>query len=168
MNGTTAPAALPLLQQPVLPVVTQKCLGPVVGCETSWSIVVRSDSQSILLAQYEPKHYSSSYTANHARPTTATAQPRCWTGRRTTLDTYIWRSRPRAPGLQSEVMTPSAGLLGIERGLLKSATLLDWTMRAALHDCADRRRKSGVGLTQFGTGRGGDYCSPIRRDGQGP
>ena len=37
---------------------------------------------------------------------TATAPPRLWTGRRTTLDTYIWRSRPCAPGAP-EVMTPT-------------------------------------------------------------
>ena len=54
---------------------------------------------------YGPR-YRSSYAAMHAGPTTATAPPRPWTGRRTTLDTYIWRSRPRAPGAP-EVMTPT-------------------------------------------------------------
>ena len=54
---------------------------------------------------YGPR-YRSSYAAMHAGPTTATAPPRRWTGRRTTLDTYIWRSRPRAPGAP-EVMTPT-------------------------------------------------------------
>jgi hypothetical protein len=49
-----------------------------------------------------------SYTASHAGPTTATALPRRWTGGRATLDTYIWRSRPLAPGLQLEVMTPTS------------------------------------------------------------
>ena len=44
--------------------------------------------------------------AMHAGPTTATAPLRRWTGRRTTLDTHIWRSRPRAPGAP-EVMTPT-------------------------------------------------------------
>ena len=54
---------------------------------------------------YGPR-YRSSYAAMHAGPTTATAPPRRWTGRRATLDTYIWRSRPRAPGAP-EVMTPT-------------------------------------------------------------
>ena len=54
---------------------------------------------------YGPR-YRSSYAAMHAGPTTATAPPRRWTGRRTTLDTYIWRSRPRAPGAP-DVMTPT-------------------------------------------------------------
>ena len=40
--------------------------------------------------------------------------------------------------LQPRVMTPTAGLLGIGRGLLKSATLLDWTTLAVLPDYADR------------------------------
>ena len=56
------------------------------------------------------KHYGPTRihraAAMHAGPTTATAPPRRWTGRRTTLDTYIWRSRPRAPGAP-EVMTPT-------------------------------------------------------------
>ena len=55
--------------------------------------------------QYGPR-YRSSYAAMHAGPRPATAPPRRWTGRRTTLDTYIWRSRPRAPGAP-EVMTPT-------------------------------------------------------------
>jgi hypothetical protein len=57
---------------------------------------------------------------------------------------------PRPPGLQSEVMTPTSAaalLLGIGRGLLKSATPLDWARRAAPPDYADRRRRSGAGLT---------------------
>ena len=37
---------------------------------------------------YGPR-YRSSYAAMHAGPTTATAPPSRWTGRRTTLDTYI-------------------------------------------------------------------------------
>ena len=101
---------------------------------------------------YDPR-YMPSYTAMLAGPTTATEPPRRWTCRRTTLDTYIWRSRPRPWCLQPGVMTTTAGLLGIGRGLLKSATPLDWTTRAALSDYADRRRRSGAGLTRVGTGR---------------
>jgi hypothetical protein len=40
-------------------------------------------------------------------------------------------------------MTTTAVLLRIGRGLLKSATPLDWTTRAALPDYADRRRRTG-------------------------
>ena len=54
---------------------------------------------------YGPR-YRSSYAAMHAGSTTATAPPSRWIGRRTTLDTYIWRLRPRAPGAP-EVMTPT-------------------------------------------------------------
>ncbi len=43
--------------------------------------------------------------------------------------------------------------MGIGQGLLKSAvTPLDWTTRAALPYYADRRRRSGAGLTRVGTG----------------
>jgi hypothetical protein len=56
---------------------------------------------------YDPR-YMQSYTAMLAGPTTATEPPRRWTCRRTTLDTYIWRLKPRAPGLQLEVMTPTS------------------------------------------------------------
>jgi hypothetical protein len=48
---------------------------------------------------------------------------------------------PRCNGSTSTCMTPTV-LLGIGRGLLKSATPLDWTMRAAPSDYAARRRRS--------------------------
>jgi len=50
-------------------------------------------------------------------------------------------------------MTLTPGLLVIRRGLLKSATPLDWTMLAALPYYAERRRRNGAGLTHVGTGR---------------
>jgi hypothetical protein len=93
-----------------------------------------------------------SYAALHAGPTTATEPLRRWTCRRTTLDTYIWRLRPSPWCLQPGVMPTTAGLLGIGRGLLKSATPLDWTTRAALPGYADRRRSSCAGLTRVETG----------------
>ncbi len=47
---------------------------------------------------YDP-HYILSYAAMHAGPTTATAPPRCWTGGRTTLDTYEWSEAPMLLGI---------------------------------------------------------------------
>ena len=93
---------------------------------------------------YGPR-YRSSYAAMQAGPTTATALPRRWTGRRTTLDTYIWRSRPCASGAL-EVMAPTCAAGDRTR----SAEVLHcWP---ALPDYSDRRRRSGAGLTRVGAG----------------
>jgi hypothetical protein len=95
---------------------------------------------------YGPR-YRSSYTAMHAGPTTATATPLRWTGRRTTLDTYIWRSRPRAPHLQPGVMTPTSTAGHRTRSAEVCYAQLDWTKLASFRS-ASRAISSQFGDSQ--------------------
>ena len=75
------------------------------------------------------------------------------------LDTYIWRSRPRAPGAP-EVMTPTCAA-----GDRTRSAEVCYTAGLNYAGCATRlrRRAKEAELEQV---EGGDYCSPIH-DGPG-
>ncbi len=139
-----------------------------IGCSTrdygpdgAADAAAESARAAVPFGDYRP---AESYTASHAGPTTETALPRRWTGRRTTLDTYIWRSRPRAPALQ--VMTPTSTAGDRTRSAEVSAGLDNAGCATRLRRQAKEERCWPDPSWNLEQVEGRDYYSQIR-DGQG-